>query len=135
MTLVPGPDPPPTLLPTMDEDENLSTLLAMGFPDLSEIKRALRLAKNDLNEAVAILTNEQPVFQSPALSGSSSSHIEELASLDIDMKDSASGSGSGSGTTTGDDKDGADQGFPVQNFYELEQRVFQVRLKFRMSIP
>ena len=31
----------------------------MGFPDIAEIKRALRLAKNDLNEAVAILTNEQ----------------------------------------------------------------------------
>ena len=30
-----------------------------GFPDVAEIKRALRLAKNDLNEAVAILTNEQ----------------------------------------------------------------------------
>ena len=41
------------------EDENISTLLCMGFPDIAEIKRALRLAKNDLNEAVAILTNEQ----------------------------------------------------------------------------
>lgn len=47
-------------LAAMDEDESLSTLLAMGFPDIGEIKRALRLAKNDLSEAVAILTNEQP---------------------------------------------------------------------------
>jgi hypothetical protein len=30
------------------EDENISTLMAMGFPDIGEIKRALRLAKNDL---------------------------------------------------------------------------------------
>ena len=27
------------------EDESISTLLAMGFPDILEIKRALRLAK------------------------------------------------------------------------------------------
>ena len=45
----------------MDEDENLSMLLSMGFPDINEIRRALRLAKNDVNEAVAILTNEQPL--------------------------------------------------------------------------
>lgn len=43
----------------MDEDENLSTLLAMGFPDIEEIKNALWLAKNDLSEAVSILTNDQ----------------------------------------------------------------------------
>ena len=59
------------------EDENISTLLAMGFPDILEIKRALRLAKNDLNEAVAILTNEQPL--------SSYGTMTDL-SLDVDMK-------------------------------------------------
>ena len=36
----------------MDEDENLSLLLSMGFPDIEEAQRALRAAKNDLNEAV-----------------------------------------------------------------------------------
>ena len=46
----------------MDEDENLSMLLAMGFPDIGEIRRSLRMAKNDINEAVAILTNDhQPL--------------------------------------------------------------------------
>ena len=41
-------------------DENVQTLLSMGFPCESEIRKALRLGKNDLNEAVAILTNEPP---------------------------------------------------------------------------
>jgi len=58
----------------MDEDENLSILLSMGFPDICEIQKALRLAKNDVNEAVAILTNEQPI------------NIDDL-SVDIDMRD------------------------------------------------
>ena len=38
----------PTPLPVTameQEDESISTLLAMGFPDILEIKRALRLAK------------------------------------------------------------------------------------------
>lgn len=60
------------------DDENISTLMAMGFPDINEITRALRLAKNDLNEAVAILTNDQP----PPLYGSD-------FGVDVDMKDSS----------------------------------------------
>lgn len=45
---------------TMDvDDENITTLLNMGFPDIGEIKQALRIAKNDLNEAVAVLTNDR----------------------------------------------------------------------------
>ena len=86
----------------MDEDENLSMLLAMGFPDIGEAKRALRIAKNDINEAVAILTNEQPI------------------SNEIDMHDiSASGKNDTENTS-------GDGGFPTTNLYELEQRVFQV---------
>ena len=96
----------------MDEDENISTLLAMGFPDILEIKRALRLAKNDLNEAVAILTNEQPL--------SSYGTMTDL-SLDVDMKYPSG---------TGDDiiVDGTNDNsmeFPVTNLYELDTRVFQ----------
>ena len=41
-------------------EENMKTLMSMGFADVTQMKRALRLAKNDVNEAVAILTNEQP---------------------------------------------------------------------------
>lgn len=38
----------------------MTTLLCMGFSDAAAIRRALRLAKNDINEAVALLTNERP---------------------------------------------------------------------------
>ncbi len=41
-------------------DESVQTLLNMGFPSEGEIRRALKIAKNDLSEAVAILTNENP---------------------------------------------------------------------------
>ena len=37
----------------MDEDECLSIILSMGFPNIEEIKKALRYAKNDVNEAVS----------------------------------------------------------------------------------
>lgn len=68
------------------EDENISTLMAMGFPDIGEIKRALRMAKNDLNEAVAILTNDQSV--------TSYGPVADL-NIDVDMKEPASTSKSG----------------------------------------
>jgi len=58
----------------MADDENILLLLSMGFPDIEEIKKVLRIAKNDITEAVAILTNEQPV------------NMDDL-SLDIDMRD------------------------------------------------
>lgn len=38
----------------------MTTLLCMGFSDPATIRKALRLAKNDINEAVALLTNERP---------------------------------------------------------------------------
>jgi len=40
-------------------DENIDMLCSMGFIRESA-KQALRLAKNDLNEAVAILTGDHP---------------------------------------------------------------------------
>ena len=62
--------------PTQD---NVQTLLSMGFPNESEVRRALRLAKNDLNEAVAILTNEHP-----------STQFDTLDDIDVEMKDEGS---------------------------------------------
>lgn len=55
-------------------EEHVQTLLAMGFPNESEVRRALKLGKNDLNEAVAVLTNEHP-----------SSGFDTLE--DVEMKD------------------------------------------------
>ena len=46
----------------MDEDENLSMLLSMGFPDIEEAQRALRAAKNDLNEAVSSKDHVHSVY-------------------------------------------------------------------------
>ncbi|XP_053549192.1 ubiquitin carboxyl-terminal hydrolase 24-like [Bombina bombina] len=43
-----------------EEEQHMTTLLCMGFSDPSTIRKALRLAKNDINEAVALLTNERP---------------------------------------------------------------------------
>uniref|UniRef100_A0ACB8F3P2 Uncharacterized protein n=1 Tax=Sphaerodactylus townsendi TaxID=933632 RepID=A0ACB8F3P2_9SAUR len=43
-----------------EEEQHTTTLLCMGFSDPAAIRRALRLAKNDINEAVALLTNERP---------------------------------------------------------------------------
>jgi hypothetical protein len=45
---------------TNDYTDNYEQLLkAMGFNDENEIKQALTLSNNDINEAVAILTNEK----------------------------------------------------------------------------
>lgn len=43
-----------------EEEQHMTTLLCMGFSDPAAIRKALRLAKNDINEAVALLTNERP---------------------------------------------------------------------------
>ncbi|TKC39834.1 hypothetical protein EI555_007459 [Monodon monoceros] len=43
-----------------EEEQHMTTLLCMGFSDPATIRKALRLAKNDINEAVALLTNERP---------------------------------------------------------------------------
>ena len=61
-------------------EENVQTLLNMGFPVESEIRRALKIAKNDLSEAVAILTNDTPV-----------GNYDALDDLDVEMKDVGSG--------------------------------------------
>ncbi|XP_051510524.1 ubiquitin carboxyl-terminal hydrolase 24 isoform X1 [Myxocyprinus asiaticus] len=119
-----------------EEEQHMTTLLCMGFPDPVAIRKALRLAKNDINEAVALLTNESPGLgygYEPMESGPSpgSGH---------------SGDGENSGRTgTGgfdpppayhdvvesernNDENGNCSGnsmeFPTTNLYELESRVF-----------
>jgi hypothetical protein len=42
-----------------DTSENEQLLKAMGFNDEDDIRQALKLSKNDINEAVAYLTNEK----------------------------------------------------------------------------
>ena len=62
-------------------DNNEQLLKAMGFNDENEIKQALCLSNNDINEAVAILTNEKPSKMTALNNSSSTHHIEN----DIDM--------------------------------------------------
>ena len=58
-------------------EENVQMILGMGFPSESEVRRALRMAKNDLGDAVAILTNEPPTAP--------------YEHMDIDLKEGSSG--------------------------------------------
>ncbi|CAL1529935.1 unnamed protein product [Lymnaea stagnalis] len=121
-------------------DENVQMILAMGFPSESEVRRALRMAKNDPSDAVAILTNEPP---------SSYDGVEEM---DVDLKDGTISSNRSYGpqlppsyeeevchdtggqfTTKKTDQltceaaamdEASNMEFPVTNLYELEGRVF-----------
>ena len=56
------------------DEEQVHTLLTMGFGEL-EVRKALRRAKNDLNEAVAYLTNDHPT-----------STYDTLDEIDVEMK-------------------------------------------------
>ncbi len=50
---------PPESDYTNTTDTNEQLLKAMGFSDETEIRQALAVSNNDINEAVAILTNEK----------------------------------------------------------------------------
>lgn len=58
--------------------EHINTLLNMGF-HYEGVKRALRLAKNDLNEAVAILTEDHPTTGYDTL--------YDVGNLDVEMRE------------------------------------------------
>uniref|UniRef100_A0A3B4FPJ8 Ubiquitin carboxyl-terminal hydrolase 24 n=1 Tax=Pundamilia nyererei TaxID=303518 RepID=A0A3B4FPJ8_9CICH len=119
-----------------EEEQHITTLLCMGFPDPDVIRKALRLAKNDINEAVALLTNESPGL------GYGYEPMESGPNPGL----GSSGEGENSGRTgTGgfdpppayhdvvdsersNDENGNCSGgsmeFPTTNLYELESRVF-----------
>lgn len=63
-------------------DNNEQLLKAMGFDNEKEIKQALCMSNNDINEAVAILTNEK-LPKITTLANNSNNDIEN----DIDMID------------------------------------------------
>ncbi|XP_058887483.1 ubiquitin carboxyl-terminal hydrolase 24 isoform X3 [Acipenser ruthenus] len=117
-----------------EEEQHMTTLLCMGFPDADAIRKALRMAKNDINEAVALLTNESPGLgygYEPMESGPGPSGDGESSGR--------SGSGSGGfdpppayhdvveGEKNNDENGNCSEGnveFPTTNLYELESRVF-----------
>nr|XP_033771654.1 ubiquitin carboxyl-terminal hydrolase 24 isoform X3 [Geotrypetes seraphini] len=120
-----------------EEEQHMTTLLCMGFSDPGAIRKALRLAKNDINEAVALLTNERPGLE-----------------YGYEPMDSGPGGPRGDGESSGrsggfdpppayhevvdaekSDENGNCSGesieFPTTNLYELESRV----LTDHWSIP
>ncbi|MGH0142813.1 UNVERIFIED_CONTAM: hypothetical protein FKN15_076647 [Acipenser sinensis] len=116
-----------------EEEQHMTTLLCMGFPDAVAIRKALRMAKNDINEAVALLTNEspglgygyEPMESGPGPSGdgeSSGRSGAERAILlsfstyyfQIVVKNSDENGNGSRGNVE----------FPTTNLYELESRVF-----------
>lgn len=66
-------------------DSNEQLLKAMGFDNEKEIKQALCISNNDINEAVAILTNEK-LPKIPTLVNNLNNDIDN----DIDMLDANS---------------------------------------------
>ncbi|KAJ3599696.1 hypothetical protein NHX12_033652, partial [Muraenolepis orangiensis] len=132
-----------------EEEQHTTTLLCMGFPDAGAIRKALRLAKNDINEAVALLTNESPGLgygYEPMESGPAPGSGPGSGSGG-DGGGESGGGGGRSSTTTGtggfdpppayhdvvdsersNDENGNCSGgsmeFPTTNLYELESRVF-----------
>ncbi|KAL7985042.1 hypothetical protein Chor_003612 [Crotalus horridus] len=143
-----------------EEEQHTTTLLCMGFPDAAAIRRALRLAKNDINEAVALLTNERPGLHYEPMDSSGGGGGEtsgqggpqqsggSRGGGDGDSSGGVNGGG-GSGTSGFDpppayhevveneknDENGNCSGesieFPTTNLYELESRV----LTDHWSIP
>ncbi|XP_068448978.1 ubiquitin carboxyl-terminal hydrolase 24 isoform X3 [Clinocottus analis] len=131
-----------------EEEQHITTLLCMGFPDPDVIRKALRLAKNDINEAVALLTNEspglgygyEPMESGPAPGVGSTGDVESGGG----STSGGGGSGGRTGTTGGFDPppayhdvvdsersndengncSGGSMEFPTTNLYELESRVF-----------
>ena len=56
-------------------EEYVETLMNMGFPNELQIRCALRISKNDMNEAITILTCENP------------SEYDGFENIDVEMKD------------------------------------------------
>lgn len=66
----------------MDLEENITTLLSMGFENIEDIRKALVLGKNDINEAVSILTNEHSEYNLGSdenMKDIPSSHVSNIA--------------------------------------------------------
>ncbi|KAG8518952.1 Ubiquitin carboxyl-terminal hydrolase 24, partial [Galemys pyrenaicus] len=139
-----------------EEEQHMTTLLCMGFSDPATIRKALRLAKNDINEAVALLTNERPGLDyggyEPMDSGGGPSPGPGGGSRGDGGGDGGSGPSRGGSTGGGggfdpppayhevvdaekNDENGNCSGegieFPTTNLYELESRV----LTDHWSIP
>ncbi|XP_028977659.1 ubiquitin carboxyl-terminal hydrolase 24 isoform X2 [Esox lucius] len=119
-----------------EEEQHMTTLLCMGFPDAVAIRKALRLAKNDINEAVALLTNEspglgygyEPMESGPAPGPGSSGDGETSGRTGTGGFDPPPAYHDVVESERSNDENGNCSGssmeFPTTNLYELESRVF-----------
>ncbi|XP_058493383.1 ubiquitin carboxyl-terminal hydrolase 24 isoform X7 [Solea solea] len=119
-----------------EEEQHITTLLCMGFPDPDVIRKALRLAKNDINEAVALLTNEspglgygyEPMESGPAPGTSSTGDGENSGRTGTGGFDPPPAYHDVVESERSNDENGNCSGgsmeFPTTNLYELESRVF-----------
>ena len=126
-------------------DENITLLLGMGFEDIGKVRQALEISKNDLNEAVSILTGEGnqdlggDVMGDVEMKDSQyrQSRSDNLPTLDeIAMQNQKQQPPSyDEVVSTRDDMDANNENvdipldsipdeFPVGNLYELEERIF-----------
>lgn len=114
----------------MDQHEqNIQILFSMGFLDIEENKNALRMANNDLNEAVAILTSEQVRFDYPVQDDVEMKDITASSTAPVAAPPPYSSLATVKGCSPRPES--GPQQFPTTNLYELEQRVFVDR----WSIP
>uniref|UniRef100_A0A8D0DBN8 Ubiquitin carboxyl-terminal hydrolase 24 n=1 Tax=Sander lucioperca TaxID=283035 RepID=A0A8D0DBN8_SANLU len=119
-----------------EEEQHITTLLCMGFPDPDVIRKALRLAKNDINEAVALLTNEspglgygyEPMESGPAPGVGSTGDGENSGRTGTGGFDPPPAYHDVVDSERSNDENGNCSGgsmeFPTTNLYELESRVF-----------
>ncbi|XP_034559403.1 ubiquitin carboxyl-terminal hydrolase 24 isoform X7 [Notolabrus celidotus] len=119
-----------------EEEQHITTLLCMGFPDPDVIRKALRLAKNDINEAVALLTNEspglgygyEPMESGPAPGPGSGGDGENSGRTGTGGFDPPPAYHDVVDSERSNDENGNCSGgsmeFPTTNLYELESRVF-----------
>ncbi|KAF8763443.1 Ubiquitin carboxyl-terminal hydrolase 24 like protein [Argiope bruennichi] len=108
----------------MDHEENIATLLSMGFENIDDIKKSLRLGKNDINEAVSILTNEHSEYHlgtDEGLQDMSSSHAVSVAPPPYEPLCSSQ---TVQTNLAQSDECMEANVFPTTNLYELESRIF-----------
>ncbi|GFQ83735.1 ubiquitin carboxyl-terminal hydrolase 24 [Trichonephila clavata] len=108
----------------MDHEESIATLLSMGFENIDDIKKALRLGKNDINEAVSILTNEHSEYHlgtDESVQDMSTSHVISVAPPPYEPLCSSQPVQT---NLTQSDESMESTVFPTTNLYELESRIF-----------
>ena len=132
----------------VEPDENyVKSMLSMGFADAALIRRALVIAKNDLNVAVGLLTDDtanMDLYEDAEMRDTETQHGSDegemdIPSLDNITKDTEEGDvfedSSGEpppydevvNTEDKENKDNLESGpleFPTTHLYELEGRVF-----------